>query len=201
MKKSLSILAILAVAPIAFVIAQTSQCLDTHQYCDYGDKAWQFNSQSVGGALEVGEPQLMSVMVYQNKDYRLSFCSSNRDVNGKIQWAIYSAENVKVYDERKKREVWKKKKVLIVDSETASEGMEAEGGLMQSIDFTSTETRRLYLEVTVPTDALEGSKRGRMQTSDWVCVGVLVQHMKSIAPEIGFGGRDENLEEFDEWED
>jgi hypothetical protein len=148
-----------------------SQCRETYAFCARGDKSWQFNSQSTSGVVAKGEDEELSIMVYQGVDYRLSLCSDNPDVEGKIQFEIYEMKTEKQYDPVKKRDIYVKTPVTILSN--------SEMEMAQEIDFTSDQTRRLYIRIVIPEEATSGGKKN-LKVADYVCVGILVQHQRGV---------------------
>jgi hypothetical protein len=166
------------VASVVFMASQ-SQCRDAHMFCSKSSKLWQFNSQSTSGMVEFGEPSVYTVTVYGGVDYRFAFCSDDPNVNGKLQIRIWEEEVKMVDDPKLGRKVRVKQDIMRFNN--------AEKEMVQEWDFTSSTTRKLFVEVIIPEDGASaaGGKKG-VKVSDYACVGLLIQHMKGT--KTGFGG-------------
>lgn len=155
-----------------------AQCRDAHMFCNKNSKLWQFNSQSTSGMVEFGEPTVYTVTVYAGVDYRFAFCSDDPNVNGKIQIRIWEEEVKMVDDPNLGRKVRAKQDIMRFNN--------TEKEMVQEWDFTSSTTRKLFVEVTIPEEgASSGGKKG-VKVANYACVGLLIQHMKGV--KTGFGG-------------
>jgi hypothetical protein len=164
---------VLGILVIAFHAVAGAQCRETWKFCRRGDKSFQFNSQSTSGVVEMGNDQTLSIMVYKDVVYRFSFCSDRDEVNGKIQFDIFEMKTVQRYDPQKQRNVYEQERVYVFRN--------TEVEMVQEIEFTSRETRRLFVRIVVPE---AGSGDRKMKMSDYVCVGALVEHKKG--EKVGF---------------
>ena len=220
MKKiALSALAIFAINNHSFLIAQRSgSCTGEHNYCYPDDlkgkggaakDAWQFNNQSKSGLFAQNETTEITLVTYNDTEYMLAFCSDNEMLDGKIQFKLYDFVTKQVEEHRKAKVKfvdptdstgmnmiekdtvytsikYEKSKKLLFDN-TKKESV-------QHFEFISDKTRKLLVEVFVPsTDGggggsespSTGGKKGKgddkeIQAATYSCVGMLVQHQKAL---------------------
>lgn len=111
----------------------------------------------------------MSMILYKGVDYRISLCSNDPQLEGKLEFEIYTMETQKNYDENSGNMSSAKVPVTLYSNRNDN--------MAQSIEFLADGTKKIFLKVYVPVSAGAGS-------SETVCVGVLVQHQKS--PDSGF---------------
>jgi hypothetical protein len=146
-------------------------CNEEYTYCDRGkDKNFQMSNQSVSGTFAAGETHEVSLILYKGTDYRLSFCSNDEAMDGKIEYEIITRKKKRVLDPTTKRYVFKEQEESLFKN-TNSE-------LAQTVEFQSKDTKKVYIKVTLPSGASEGKNKNSLKASDAVCVGMLVQHQK-----------------------
>lgn len=174
--KTLQKLSLAALGLFAFNAAIAQNCREEHTYCDQTkDKSWQMSNQSKSGSFAQGEEHELSLVIYDGMDYRISFCANDEQVNGQIEFELYTMKKVKKYDSKKKRMSYVPEKKTIYNNRTDE--------LSQEIELQADGTKKIYIAVHVPEGASEG-KRKKMAASNVVCVGVLVQQQKGT--ETGF---------------
>lgn len=163
-------------SPIA-LLAQ-SPCADYHKFnCDRAsDKRFSLNGQSKSAAVQVGQETELNVIIYRGQDYRISLCF-DENVLGE-QLALRLVEKVRV-----------PKNGAGVDGRTEYEEQEkvlwdnTEHDMDQAVEFTSTSTKRIAIEIVAPGVA-ESPKAKDGKSFDIGCVGILIEHMPT--PEMGF---------------
>ncbi len=210
---ALSIAAIMAINNHSFLIAQRGNCTGEHNYC-FPDKGkgknmkdvWQYNNQSKSGLFAENETTEITLVTYKDTEYMLAFCSDNEMLEGKIQFKLYDFVTKQVEKQRSakykfadpndstgvamierdtvyKSVAYEKSKKLLYDN-TKKENA-------QHFEFISEKTRKILVEVFVPTtgggtgEASTGkSKKGvddkEIQAATYSCVGMLVMHQKAL---------------------
>ncbi len=159
----------IAMLSMGSVLAQN--CREEHTYCDRSkDKSWQISPQSKSGTFAKGDVHEISVILYDGVDYRFSFCSNKPEMEGKLEFEIFTEKTVRKYDPAKKRVGYMK--------ERQSKYNNREDEMAQSIEFQAHGTKKVFIRIRVPDGASEGSSKRKLKASDVVCVGVLVQHQR-----------------------
>ena len=151
--------------------------------------------QSLSGAFEPGDTNIVQIIVYKNMEYRVSLCSpSHPDLEGKFQFKI--TEDIK-------KGVWKEN-TIEVDSTYEDENFEevtvkvsktqrkriyktveevwydnSEDEMSQEFIFKSTNTRKLKIKVYVPSTETEEMSSGISGTT-FACVGLLIEHQPGV---------------------
>src|SRR5690606_13172921 len=84
-----------------------AQCSKEHLYCDKGkDKNFQISNQSKSASFGPGEEHEMSMILYSGLAYRISFCTSSEEFEGKIEFELYTMKSKQVYDPKNDRETY-----------------------------------------------------------------------------------------------
>lgn len=168
MKKKL---ALLFIALFGIATVQAQSCKDEYSYCDRGqDKNFQVSNQSKSGTFGRGEEHELSLILYDGIAYRISLCANEPDLEGKLEFEIYTMTTEKRFDKRKNRMAYVKVPQVIYSNR--------EDNMAQAIEFQADGTKKIYVKVFVPEGASEGGKRSKLAASNVVCVGVLLQHQK-----------------------
>lgn len=164
--------------------------------------AWQYNNQSRYGNFAYGDTTEINIIVYKGVNYRISFCSLDEQIKDKIAFKVTEKEisgetkveyvtktrektdangNVimtwngtdsvpatETYSEKVQKRVYNKKPLLLYDNSTDQ--------LKQYVEFATDRTRKLTIQVFVPTVG-EKSKNSLAPTG-FTCVGMLIEHQK-----------------------
>lgn len=197
MIKGIAITIISALLLTGTAIAQ--DCFGIVNYCPKLKKSpYTYNGQSKSGAFAQGDTAEVTIVVYKNMEYRVSFCSpTHPDLNGKIEFVVAEEvtkptwreekvyETVEKYDdygnligEEKiekvvKKRVYNKTDVVRFDNKS--------NDLTQEWIFISDQTRKLKIKVYIPNLSGGGDS---LQEQAYACVGLLIEHMPG--PKIGF---------------
>lgn len=108
-----------------------------------------YNSQSKSGLFEQGSTCKLRCVVYKGMDYRIIVCAETDILGNDIQFRILDAKTKEeLFDNTKQDNV-------------------------KQMDFSSSSTRQLIIEVTVPSGE---SKDAKGKNSDAACVGLLIEH-------------------------
>ncbi|MCU0319351.1 MAG: hypothetical protein MUE88_04670 [Flavobacteriales bacterium] len=175
LRKDLIALAFLA-SPIA-LLAQ-SPCAEYHKFnCDRsGDKRFSPNGQSKSAAVQVGQETELNIIIYRGQDYRISLCHDDKVLGEKLAFRLVE-------------KVRSPKSEVGADGRTEYEETEkvlwdnTEHEMDQAVEFTSTSTKRIAIEIVAPGGA-ESPKAKDGQSYDIGCVGILIEHMPT--PQMGF---------------
>lgn len=124
-------------------------------------QGWGVDAQSRSGVLEMGKPYELSFVASKGVDYKVTTATSGDDENVQIDFVLYEMAVGKVEENGKSKYI-KYKKVLFDSKDNDN---------ARTIEFSSTKSRKVFINVTVPAGADDG---GQMQ-----CVGVLIEHQKS----------------------
>lgn len=175
-------------------------CTDYHKFnCERsGDIRFSLNGQSKSASVQVGVATELNIIVYRGQDYRISFCYDEKIIGDHVVFRLIEkirepravdveeVSNEEVLDANgqptgemretrrtvTKTEYEETRKVLYDNTEHE---------MAQEVEFSSTSTKRLVVEVMSPgvTDP-----KGRGKGMDIGCVGILIEHMPT--PAIGF---------------
>jgi hypothetical protein len=204
----LSFSAVFMISNIDVIIAQrtAAACGGEHNFC-WPDKKdskrsgdiWQYNNQSKSGLFAQGETSEINIIAYKDTEYLIAFCTSNEEVEGKIQFKIYDYVSKSVREKKVvKKEVedfdnpnedgsynkisvndttynvkYEKSKKLIYDNTKKNNA--------QKYSFISDKTRKLLVEIFVPDGGTQASETGEeMNAATYACLGMLVLHQKAI---------------------
>jgi hypothetical protein len=121
------------------------------------DREFTYNAQSKSGLFAMGSTSKLRCVVYKGMDYRLTVCAESDILGDNIQFKIYDAKsNEELFDNSK------------------------EEGVKQ-FEFSSSTTRQLVIEVTVPSGE---TKEVKGKPADAACVGLLIEH--KVSDKTGF---------------
>ncbi|MCC7331865.1 MAG: hypothetical protein IT232_04570 [Flavobacteriales bacterium] len=190
------------------------------QYCNYfhagfctptdeKEGTYKPNGQSKSALFSKGQTSELSVVVYKGQDYRFALCM-DENLGSQMHFKLYENKKIKVekvieskvmedvYDENgeptgeKKEVVTKETKVV---EETKKELLydNANDNFASELEFTVETTRRLIIEIEIPSEGGSGTAKGvaqgkgkLMKSSEMGCVGILIEHMAT--PKKGFYG-------------
>ena len=165
------------------------------------DKHFKRNGQSRSAMIQIGVPAEMNLIVYRGQDYRITLCA-DQEVLGDVSFRL-----VELKRQLKKSTILGTDTVLLTDDDGEYSGsvretrisspvMEnsyetvrkvlydnTEDGMSQTIEFSSTATKRIIVEVVAPGSDNPKKKRNSI-SPDIACIGILVEHMPT--PGIGF---------------
>ena len=156
------------------------------------------DGQSKSASVQVAAPTELNIIVYNGQDYRISFCYDARIIGDHVVFRIYEKvrvpKDVQVEEVSNEEELdangqptgkMKEVRNMVTRTEyTDSKKVlydNTEHELAQEVEFSSTSTKRLVIEVMAP-GALE--PKGRAKDLDIGCVGILIEHMPT--PALGF---------------
>jgi len=168
-------------ALLGFIVLQSIQaqsCRKVHNYCkdaipeEEQSKEWQLDSQSKSATVEKGKVYEMGFVAYKSYVYRISTCTDVEDAE-KINFEIFHMELVRRPDKNGNPRIFKEK--VSIYNNSADD-------MTQYYKFRVEKSEKLYLRVNVPVSGQSESKK--MKGSDFVCVGVLLEH--SRAEKLGF---------------
>ena len=175
-------------------------CTDYHKFnCERsGDVRFTLNGQSASASVQVNAPTELNVIVYRGQDYRISFCIDQKIIGDHIVFRLIEKvrKPVEVDVEQVSHEEvldangqptgeMKEVRAMVKKTEYEDERKvlwdNTEHDLAQEVEFSSTATKRLVVEIMAP--GVENPK-GRGRGQDIGCVGILIEHMPT--PSLGF---------------
>lgn len=181
------------------VVAQYD-CTDYHKFnCERsGDIRFSLNGQSKSASVQVGVATELNIIVYRGQDYRITFCFDEKIIGDHVVFRLIEkirepravdveeVSNEDVLDANgqatgETREVRKTVTKTEYDETRKVLYDNTEHEMAQEVEFSSTSTKRLVVEVMAP--GVEEPK-GRGKGMDIGCVGILIEHMPT--PAIGF---------------
>lgn len=164
---------ILATAVITYTAY--SQCQKTHYLCmdsfskEEAAEYWNLNNQSKSAVFAKGEDYEMSFIAYKGYQYRVSACTDIVEGAGeRVTFELF-------------QEVLKKEDGL-THKVKESFYKNTDDGNAPYVKYTSQKTTKIFIKLSVP--ATGESKNRKLNNTDNVCVGVLIEHKK--APKLGF---------------
>ncbi len=173
---------IFGIALIGLIVIQSVQaqqtCRKVHNFCksaipdEERSKIWELNNQSKSATVEKGKVYEMSFIAYKDFVYRISTCTDVEDAE-KINFEIFHMELVRRPDKNGNPRIFKEK-VSIFNNK--------ENDMTQFYKFRVEKSEKLFVKVNVPSSGKSESKQ--FKDSDFVCVGVLLEHSK--AEKLGF---------------
>ena len=186
--KFLPLAAILIIAPIISFTQSQRECYNTVSFCETQKKmGFTGNMQSLSGAFEQGDTSVVQIIVYKNKEYRISVCSpSNPELLGQFQFKIAEDVTKGVWKETTKKyvdeagveqtkttrkRVYEKSEVVRYDN--------SKDEMSQDFIFQSNQTRKLKVKVYVP-DSDGGEMSSGLSGSSYACVGLLIEHQPGV---------------------
>ena len=152
---------------LSFVLFVNAQCVKPEYFIVKSKKSegYSINGQSKSGYFEPGEVYEMSFIAYAGMDYKISVGADVSDKEGQIEFELYEKKNKQVKEGGQIR--YKKEDKILFKNKDAE--------MTQSMEFSSTATRRIYVRVQVPkVDGETGA------AESYVCVGVLLEHQKGV---------------------
>ena len=156
-----------------------SQCRKVHYFCtsllseEQQEELWTLNNQSKSAAFEKGKEYKMSFIAYKGFDYRISVCTDIIEGGDKVRFQLFQDARVLEKDEYGNTNIVRKKELLYNNEDD---------NLSPTVSFTVDQTKKFYLTVQVPNQG--ESKERKLKTTDYVCVGVLLEHKRG--QELGF---------------
>jgi hypothetical protein len=160
---------------IQAVYAQS--CRRVHDFCtenlpdEEQSKDWSFDNQSKSATFEKGKVYEMSFVAYKDYVYRITTCTdiANGD---KVNFEVYHNELVRKEMSSGTRLI--KEKILIYDNKTDND--------KAYYKFRTEKSEKIYVKINVPASG-DSSTKG-FKDSEFVCVGVLLQHHRG--QKVGF---------------
>jgi hypothetical protein len=201
--RTITLLAFVGLMLAAPALRAQSPCTDYHKFnCQRAtDKRWSINGQSKSAAVQVGAATELNIIVYRGQDYRISVCVDPRTLGEQV--AIRLLE--KVREPRDVEETLVERvPVLDIDGNPTGEIQElrtkqtkrvfedvikvlwdnTEHDMVQEVEFSSTATKRIAVEVVAPGPSEGGKPKRSDKQFDIGCGGILIEHMPT--PGLGF---------------
>lgn len=173
---------IFGIALVGLVVIQSVQaqqsCRKVHNFCknvipeDDRSKMWELDNQSKSATVEKGKVYEVSFIAYKDFVYRLSTCTDVAD-GEKINFEILHTELVRRPDKNGNPRIFKDK--VAIYNNTSND-------MTQFYKFRVEKSEKLYVKVNIPASGKSESKQ--FKDSDFVCVGVLLEHSRAEA--LGF---------------
>lgn len=145
------------------LLAQASVCGQFHRSkcvmegSKDDQREFKYNAQSKSGLFAQGSTSKLRCVVYKGMDYRLTVCAETDVLGDNIQFKIFDAKtNEELFDNTKEENV-------------------------KQFEFSSSTTRQLIIEVTVPSGETKSAKG---KPADAACVGLLIEH--KVSDRTGF---------------
>ncbi len=159
---------------IIFIQASYAQntCKRIHNFCteilpeEESKGSWNFDNQSKSATFEKGKVYEMSFIAYSNFIYRLATCTDNMEADESIQFEVFRTEIVRKKINGKTRLIKEKKSIF--NNQTDD--------LKSFYKFRVNKTEKLYVKVTIPSGSESSVKK--YKDTDYVCVGVLLEHRR-----------------------
>lgn len=152
-------------------------CRRVHDFCtenlpeEEQSKEWSFDNQSKSATFEKGKVYEMSFVAYKDFVYRITTCTDIAEAD-KVNFEVYHNELVRKEMSTGTRLV--KEKILIYDNKTDSD--------KAYYKFRTEKSEKIYVKINVPASG-DSSTKG-FKDSEFVCVGVLLQHRRG--QKVGF---------------
>lgn len=162
---------------IQSAFAQNS-CRKVHNFCtnalpeDEQSKMWSFDNQSKSATFEKGKVYEMSFIAYKDFVYRIATCTDITEGADKINFEVFHNELVRKPMKDGTRLI--KEKISIYNNNTDN--------MSSFYKFRVEKTEKIYVKVNIPQGGDSATKQ--YKDSEYVCVGVLLQHRK--ASKTGF---------------
>ena len=173
---------IFGIALLGLIVLQSLQaqqsCRKVHNFCkelipeEEQSKDWDLDNQSKSATVEKGKVYEMSFVAYHDYIYRISNCTDVED-GEKINFEIFHMELVRRPDKNGNPRIFKEK-VSIYNNKADD--------MATFYKFRVEKSEKLYVQVNVPASGKSEAKQ--FKDSDFVCVGVLLEHKK--AGKLGF---------------
>jgi len=159
---------------VIFIQATYAQnsCRRVHNFCtetipeDENEGNWSFNNQSKSATFEKGKDYEMSFVAYNNYIYRIATCTDILEAGENIKFEVFRTELVR-------KEVNGKIRLL---KGKASIYNNQKDDLKSFYKFRVKKTERIYVKVSIPSTGQSSAKQ--YKDSQYVCVGVLLEHRK-----------------------
>lgn len=201
---------IIALVIVSAPIASFGQyCNHFHEkYCLASEnEMFKPNGQSKSALFAKGQTSELNIIVYKGQDYRISICMDENlgtqvkfkiyeTVKKKVETTIETEVKEEILDENgdptgEEKDVIKKETQMVIKRVKELLYDNSTDDYSNEIEFTVESTRRLTLEISIPTGGGEASSskksRGKlMKSSDMGCIGILVEHMPTAV--TGFYG-------------
>ncbi len=159
---------------IIFIQATYAQnsCKKVHNFCseslpeEESKGEWDFDNQSKSATFEKGKIYQMSFIAYENFIYRIATCTDIIETGENIQFEVFRNELVRKKVNGKTRLL--KEKTSIFDNKSEE--------FKSFYKFKVKKTEKMYVQVTVPATGESSAKQ--YKDSQYVCVGVLLEHRR-----------------------
>ncbi len=166
MKKILSILFVVFFGLVCSQTYAQSTCLDYHKKkCQsLSANGYTMSSDSRSAMMRKGQTSEFRIIIYQGKDYRISFCSDEANLGGTVHFRLIDYDT----DE------------LLYDNKDFN--------YVKDFEFTVVQTRTIKIQIEIPEDSAQKSAANTTglisKSVNQGCVGVLIEEM--ITPKTGF---------------
>ncbi len=161
------------------VVTAQQNCSKVHNFCktaipeEEQTKDWSMDNQSKSATFEKGKTYEMSFIAYQDFVYRLSTCTDVVEGGEKINFEISRMELVRKNDNAGNQRLFKEKVVVYNNNTENMKGF---------YKFRVEKTEKLFVKVNIPSSGKSENKS--LTDSEYVCVGVLIEHRR--AAKVGF---------------
>ena len=133
----------------------------------------ELNNQSKSAVFTKGKVYEMSFIAYSDYNYRISVCTDIIEGGDKLTFTLEQDAIVRVKDANGNTNIKRQREVIYNNSEDNNK---------QFVKFKTEKTQKMYLKVNVPATGESGDKK--LNQTEQVCVGVLLEHRK--ASKTGF---------------
>jgi len=151
------------------------------KHCKTSDyDMFKLNGQSKSALFKKGQTSELSILVYQNMDYRISLCM-DENIGDQVGFKIFEMKKVRV------EKIIKDNTVILVENQKELLYDNSTDDNANEVEFTVEKSRRLVVEIAVPSGGVSGKKKSKKLKSNGMgCIGILVEHMTT--PKTGFYG-------------
>lgn len=165
--------------------------------------AWQYNNQSRYGTFAYGDTTEVNIVVYKGVNYRISFCSLDPQLEGKLMFQLVELETKAETEVKYETRTRPKEKNGIIEMrwdeelqdsvevmETYTEPVKkrvygkvpvirydnSKDNNKQYVEFTTDKTRKLTIKLVVP--QVGEKSKNELAPTGYACVGMQVEHQK-----------------------
>lgn len=175
--KNFKLIGIGLIGLVMIQAAYAQSCRKVHEFCTANlpeeemSKDWSFDNQSKSATFEKGKVYEMSFVAYKDFVYRITTCTDVEE-SEKINFEVFHLELVRKEMNGVNRLV--KEKISIFNNNSDN--------MKPFYKFRTEKTEKIYVKINVPNAGESSTKQFR--DSEFVCVGVLLQHRRG--KKVGF---------------
>lgn len=166
---------VLSLLPLA--MQAQSPCNEYHKFnCSRsGDGRFSTNGQTKSAAVQVGQETELNIIIYRGQDYRISLCHDEKVLGKDLAMRLVEKVRIPKADPGPDgKQVYEEIEKVLWDN--------TEHEMAQEVEFSSTSTKRIAVELVAPGGSEDVKSKGR--SYDIGCVGILIEHMPT--PGLGF---------------